>query len=532
MSAPLATAPLTRRRLSIPRLIVAMTATAAVVVGAFIGVQQFTASAETTPQSWFAGYADVTATPSFAFESPASNAGKNVVLSFIVSTPGDACTPSWGAAYSLDEAANSLDLDRRIARLQQQGGEVAVSFGGQANDELATNCTSVTQLEKAYASVIDRYKVSTIDVDVEGANLSNRAANERRADALAALQKERRASGKELAVWLTLPVAPTGLDQSGQFAVRDTIAKKVDLAGVNVMTMDYGSSLSPGTSELAASTQALIATQRQLGVIYRQAGVQLSDKTLWSKMGVTPMIGQNDVEAEVFTLAASTGLNEFARSHGIGRVSMWSLNRDRACGSNYVTLKIASDSCSGIQQAKNKFAQLLSASIKGKPQFSAAVVTISEPVDGTQRKDVQSTSPYVIWQNTNSYLEGTKVVWHHNVYQAKWWTRGQLPDNPVLNNWETPWLLVGPVLSGEKPIVVPTVPTGTYPDWTGLSSYDKGKRVLFDGVPFEAKWWNQAESPEAASANPDSSPWVPLTTVQIKEIAASAGPTALPSPPQ
>ena len=530
MSAPLTMSPPTRRRLSVPRLIVAMMATGAVVAGAFIGVQQLTASAEMTPQSWFAGYADVTATPSFAFESPASKAGKNVVLSFVVSTPGDVCTPSWGAAYSLAEAANSLDLDRRIARLQQQGGEVAVSFGGQANDELATNCTNVTELAAAYASVIDRYQISTIDVDVEGANLTNRAANERRADALAMLQKERRASGKELAIWLTLPVAPTGLDQNGQSAVRDTLAKKVDLAGVNVMTMDYGSSLSPGTSELAASTQALVATQRQLGVIYRQAGVRLSDKTLWSKIGVTPMIGQNDVEAEVFTLTASSGLNEFARSHGIGRVSMWSLNRDLTCGSNYVTLKIASDSCSGINQGKAKFAQLLSASITGSPKFSAAVVTTSEPVDGALRKDDPATSPYAIWQNTNSYLEGTKIVWHHSVYQAKWWTRGQLPDNPVLNNWETPWLLVGPVLPGEKPIAVPTVPAGTYPDWTGLNSYEKGKRVLFDGAPFEAKWWNQAESPAAASANPDSSPWVPLTIVQIKEVAASAAPAPLPSP--
>jgi chitinase len=42
--------------------------------------------------------------------------------------------------------------------------------------------------------------------------------------------------------------------------------------------------------------------------------------------------------------------------------------------------------------------------------------------------------------------------------------------------------------------------------------------VLQDGIPFEAKWWNQAESPEAASANPDSSPWAPLTADQIRQI--------------
>jgi chitinase len=508
----------TRRRLSIPRLIVALIVTAGVVTGAVFGVQWMSASAETKAQAWFAGYADVTATPSFAFESPTSKSGKNVVLSFIVSTPGDACAPSWGAAYSLDDAAGSLDLDRRIARLQQGGGDIAISFGGQANDELATGCTDVTRLAAAYSAVIDRYKITTIDLDIEGANLSNTAANERRAEALALVQAQRRGIGQDLAIWLTLPVSPSGLDQNGQAAVRDALVKKVDIAGVNAMTMDYGSSLKAGTSELAGTTQALTATQRQLGILYRQSGTQLSDKTLWSKIGVTPMIGQNDVQSEVFTLAAAKSLNSFVLDHGVGRVSMWSLNRDIVCGSNYVTLKIVSDSCSGVDQGKAKFADLLASSLKGRPLLSAAVVTTSEPVDAKALKDNPATSPYRIWNAASSYLEGTKIVWHHNVYQAEWWTRGDLPDNPVLNEWETPWLLVGPVLKGEKPIPVPTLPTGTYPDWTGTVQYNKGDRVLFDDVPYEAKWWTQAQSPAAASSDPDGSPWVPLTLTQIKEV--------------
>ena len=60
------------------------------------------------------------------------------------------CTPSWGAAYSLADAASSLDLDRRVARLQQLGGTVAVSFGGLANQELAVTCTDPAQLKAAY----------------------------------------------------------------------------------------------------------------------------------------------------------------------------------------------------------------------------------------------------------------------------------------------------------------------------------------------------------------------------------------------
>ena len=509
------------RRLSIPRLIVAVVVVAAVVAGGLFGIQWVSASAESSSEAWFAGYADVTATPSFAFESPASKAGKNVVLSFIVATPGDRCSPSWGAAYSLDEASASLDLDRRIARLQQQGGDIAISFGGLANDELATTCSDVSRLAAAYASVIDRYKVTTIDLDVEGANLSDSAANQRRAAAIGIVQKERRSQGKNLAVWLTLPVSPTGLAQDGQSAVRDTLAKHVDLAGVNAMTMDYGSSLPAGTSELQGATQALTATQRQLGVLYRQSGTQLSDKTLWGKIGATPMIGQNDVQSEVFTLAAAKSLNAFALDKGLGRVSMWSLNRDVTCGSNYVTLKLVSDACSGIRQGGVRFADVLSKSFKGRPLLSAGTVTTPEPVNKSEIKDDPATSPYTIWSASSSYLQGTKIVWHRNVYQAKWWTRGDLPDNPVLNEWETPWTLVGPVLKGEKPIPVPTLAPGTYPDWSGTAQYDKGARVLFDDVPFEAKWWNQGESPEAASSNPDSSAWVPLTVAQIKEIAAA-----------
>lgn len=521
MSAP-STVGSTRRRLSIPRVIIAAVTTLTVVAGGFLGVQQLTASAETNPQTWFAGYTDVTATPSFAFESPAHPSGKNVVLSFIVSTPGDVCKPSWGAVYSLDDAGKSLDLDRRIARLQQQGGDIAVSFGGQANDELATDCASVSQLAAAYTSVIERYKVSTIDLDIEGANLTDRAASERRATALAQVQKQRRAAGEKLAIWLTLPVSPQGLNEGGQNAVKDALARGVDLAGVNAMTMDFGSSLPPGTSELEGTTRALVATQRQLGVLYTRAGIHLSDKSLWNKIGATPMIGQNDVPSEVFTLAAATGLNAFAIAHHIGRVSMWSLNRDVTCGSNYVTLKVVSSSCSGINQGSKRFADILAASLKGRPLFSAAVVTAPDPVNAAALKDDPKKSPYAIWQKSSSYLEGTKIVWHHNVYQAKWWTRGDLPDNPVLNEWETPWLLVGPVLKGETPIPVPTLPAGTYPDWSGTQHYNTGDRVLFGGVPFESKWWNQAESPEAASSNPASSPWVPLTLAQVRKVDAAA----------
>jgi chitinase len=113
------------------------------------------------------------------------------------------------------------------------------------------------------------------------------------------------------------------------------------------------------------------------------------------------------------------------------------------------------------------------------------------------------------------------VVWHHNVYQAKWWTQGDTPDNPVLQSWQTPWELIGPVLPGEKPVPQATLPAGTYPDWSGATAYDAGQRVLFNNVPYQAKWWNQGNSPAASSSNPDSSPWTPLTQTQINQIVST-----------
>ncbi|MEK6309835.1 MAG: hypothetical protein V4755_03925 [Curtobacterium sp.] len=173
------------RRLSPLRVGLAVVLTAAVAAGGYLGFDRWqSAQAADAQQSWFAAYTDVTATPTFAFEDVKSAKGRDVMLSFVVADHDAACTPTWGAAYSLQGASDSLDLDRRIARLQQQKGEVGVSFGGLANDELATTCTDSADHVGAYETVVKRYDVSTVDYDVEGDDLTNHTAGERRAAAV------------------------------------------------------------------------------------------------------------------------------------------------------------------------------------------------------------------------------------------------------------------------------------------------------------------------------------------------------------
>ncbi|MBW8871102.1 MAG: chitinase, partial [Leifsonia sp.] len=381
------------RRLSAWRVIGAGLVAVIVVSAAAVGLQWWSARAAVDAKPWFASYVDVTATPRFAFENLGGTSTKDAVLSFVVSSKSDPCAPSWGAAYSLDQARGSLDLDRRIARLQQQGGTVAVSFGGQANDELSVGCVDASDLKDAYAAVVDRYKIGTIDLDLEGAGLADRGASVRRAAAIAALQQERRAAGKSLAVWLTLPVSPAGLTSDGTDAIAAMLDAKVDIAGINVMTMDFGDAKDAKVSMARAAESAVSSTQRQLGILYDRAKLHQSDPSLWAKLGATPMIGQNDVEGEVFTLADAASFNRWAVSNGLGRMSMWSANRDKTCGSNYVDLSVVSDACSGVAQGKKTFAGVLAKGFAGHIALGEGAVTTAEPTS-TAAADDPAHSPY------------------------------------------------------------------------------------------------------------------------------------------
>jgi chitinase len=140
----------------------------------------------------------------------------------------------------------------------------------------------------------------------------------------------------------------------------------VELAGINIMVMNF-EPLAPGRTMLDAAKSAAEATHQTLDGLYRNAGKPLDDAALWNRMGLTPMIGENDVKGQVFTLADAEGLNSFGLERGIGRMSMWSSNRDTACssasprepGSN------ASSSCSGVAQEPGMFAGALGKSFTG-----------------------------------------------------------------------------------------------------------------------------------------------------------------------
>ena len=114
--------------------------------------------------------------------------------------------------------------------------------------------------------------------------------------------------------------------------------------------------------------QAGEALKAQLATVYTGR----SDAELYRMIGITPMIGINDNAAEIFTTADATKVLNWANSKSIGRIAMWSLNRDFQCAtpSNFT-----GNYCSGVTQSPMLFelAQLSTFVASAVVKISAAL---------------------------------------------------------------------------------------------------------------------------------------------------------------
>jgi hypothetical protein len=280
------------------------------------------------PAHVYAPYVDMTLYPMFDLVDAAQTQGvKYFNLAFIVADAQK--LPTWGG-YSVYGLGSEFDNQVRaqLSALRALGGDVVVSFGGAAGQELAQVITSPAALQSAYQSVIDAYHLTRIDFDIEGAASADRASIDRRSQAIAGLQQAAAAAGKSLQVWFTLPVLPTGLTADGLYVLQSAQRFGVQIGGVNIMAMDYGDWAAPAPQGKMGdyTIQAANSLFGQLRGLY---GATRSDAQLWQMVGVTPMIGVNDVTTEVFDQQEARELLAFAQQKGLGMISMWSLNRDR-----------------------------------------------------------------------------------------------------------------------------------------------------------------------------------------------------------
>ena len=298
-------------------------------------------AASALPGSYFAPYAELGVGASL--QSVTQSTGqKYYTLAFML---GNGCNAEWNGWVPLNQTSTYLpNLDSDISSIRSQGGDIIISFGGAAGQELAQTCSTASSLQAQYQAVINQYSATHLDFDIEGGEQGDSTTYDRRNIALAALQ----AANPGLTISFTLPSATTGLLNDSLGLLNNAVSHGVNFNVVNLMTMDYGYADSQMGQEAINAANGLYGQLQQMFP-------SKSSSQLWSMVGITPMIGQNDTQGEIFTQSNASQVLSFAQANHIGELSFWAVSRDNgSCPGSTAS----SDTCDGLSQSNYAFTDL------------------------------------------------------------------------------------------------------------------------------------------------------------------------------
>ncbi|MFJ5974710.1 glycosyl hydrolase family 28 protein [Streptomyces sp. NPDC093060] len=248
-------------------------------------------------------------------------------LAFILSD--GSCNPKWDGSRPLTGGTDQSTINA----IRNAGGDVMVSVGGWSGAKLGEKCSSASALAGAYQKVVNAYRLKALDIDIENTEWSNATVRQRVVDAL----KTVKAANPGLKTVITFGTTTGGPDSTGV----DMIKRAADSGLANdvwcIMPFDFGG----GTTDMGTLT-----TRAMEGLKGRvKAAYGYSDATAYAHIGLSSMNGKTDDSGERVRLADFKTMLAYAQQHHIGRLTYWSVNRDRPCGSG-----TDGDSCSGVTQ--------------------------------------------------------------------------------------------------------------------------------------------------------------------------------------
>ncbi len=436
------------------------------------------------PGKVFAPYIDVCLWPTPSISAYQKATSQNYfTLSFIVSdTQG---RPSWGGYHSMEEQYYMGE----IQAVRAAGGDIIISFGGANGQELALYHTDVDELQAAYQSVIDLYSLKWVDFDIEGMAVAERPSIDRRNKAIKGLQ----AANPDLKVAFCLPVLPQGLTADGLYVIQNAMDNGVRIDLVNVMAMDYGDSAAPAPEGNMGqyAIDAAVNTRQQMQAI----GVE-------AQIGITPMIGQNDVNSERFYVSDAQILYDWATAQEqvawMGMLSMWSGPRDNGGCPGQLSPK-----CSGIEQDDYAFTQIFAQYLYDENNNAYPEITITAPPNGA----VFDAGADITVTAEADDKDGTiaKVAFYLNSTLAG--TAAAQPFNCTLTNVGTGIHNITVVATDNAggstsafPIRVFVGPVCTSDPWDASQAYLAGDIVSFDNHEWQAKWWSHGQEPGSGYA--------------------------------
>jgi hypothetical protein len=226
--------------------------------------------------------------------------------------------------------------DMNLRAFDRAGIDFIISTGGEAG---TFTCATDAGMEAFVARYVSPRLIG-LDFDIErGQSAEVVASLVQRIKTVKARHPYLRISFT-LATWGASDGSAASLNADGQ-RVMQAIGD-AGLAGyyVNLMVMDFGEAIprncvvSAGVCDMGRS--AIRAAQN----LHARYDVPMA------RIELTPMIGVNDVETNVFTLEDACLLSGFARQSGLGGLHFWSLDRDASCPPGAVGV---SPVCSGLR---------------------------------------------------------------------------------------------------------------------------------------------------------------------------------------
>lgn len=242
-----------------------------------------------------------------------------------VNGPWAACnsTQTLDPSYKLTWGGDATStFGSQIKAVQNAGKEVIISFGGWADPvlfpkgrEISGLITDVDKLANAYIEFIKEHNAKRIDFDIEeGGLLEDTQVSRRRNDAIVKIIK----AIPGIQVSYTLPVNPTGLKTSSISLLADAASKDIPISSVNLMTMNFDIPPNSSATMGELSIQAIESTYKQ----FQTSNIPF-------KIGAIPMIGQNDLKNQVFTVEDAKTLKEFVeKTEYVKYLGYWSMERD------------------------------------------------------------------------------------------------------------------------------------------------------------------------------------------------------------
>lgn len=206
----------------------------------------------------FAPYIDVSTRSSLDIIKLSQASGtKWFTLAFITADVDG--NPSWGGSAPL----LSNNFQDEISKIRKIDGDVIISFGGVIGTELASSPSNsdLQTLVKKYQSVIDTYKVSKIDFDIEGKFLDDAKTVDLRNKAISILKQK----NPGLYVSYTLPVTTSGLASNALDLLNNAFQNGAAIDVINIMSMNFDPKDAPnGNTEIGTYvTNSAKSTQDQ-----------------------------------------------------------------------------------------------------------------------------------------------------------------------------------------------------------------------------------------------------------------------------